>query len=65
MMQRYLNLRTEGDFANGCMQDVHWYAGLFGYFPTYTLGALMAAQWFATARAGGSADHIRYRACRI
>lgn len=50
MMQRYLNLRTEGDFTNGCMQDVHWYAGLFGYFPTYTLGALMAAQWFATAR---------------
>ena len=32
------------------MQDVHWYAGLFGYFPTYTLGALAAAQWFATAR---------------
>jgi len=50
MMQRYLNLSTEGDFANGCMQDVHWYAGLFGYFPTYSLGALMAAQWFAAAR---------------
>ena len=31
------------------MQDVHWYAGLFGYFPTYTLGALGAAQWYATA----------------
>ena len=28
------------------MQDGHWYAGLFGYFPTYTLGALGAAQWF-------------------
>lgn len=49
-MGRYLGLSTEGDFANGCMQDVHWYAGLFGYFPTYTLGALGAAQWFATAR---------------
>ena len=32
------------------MQDVHWFAGLFGYFPTYTLGALIAAQLFATAR---------------
>ncbi len=31
------------------MQDVHWFAGLFGYFPTYTLGALTAAQWFAAA----------------
>jgi carboxypeptidase Taq len=30
---------------------VHWFAGLFGYFPTYTLGALGAAQWFAAARA--------------
>ncbi len=33
------------------MQDVHWPAGLFGYFPTYTLGALTAAQLFAAARA--------------
>lgn len=49
-MQRYLALSTRDDFANGCMQDVHWFAGLFGYFPTYTLGALAAAQWFATAR---------------
>lgn len=49
-MQRYLGRSTDGDYANGCMQDVHWFAGLFGYFPTYTLGALTAAQWFATAR---------------
>ena len=48
-MQRYLGLTTLGNFADGCMQDVHWFAGLFGYFPTYTLGALGAAQWFATA----------------
>jgi carboxypeptidase Taq len=32
------------------MQDVHWPEGLFGYFPTYTLGALVAAQLFAAAR---------------
>lgn len=28
----------------GCLQDIHWYGGDFGYFPTYTLGAMMAAQ---------------------
>jgi len=50
-MVRYLGLSTDGDFKDGCMQDVHWFSGLFGYFPTYTLGALMAAQWFAAASA--------------
>ena len=34
------------------MQDVHWPAGLIGYFPTYTLGAMMAAQLFAAAKRG-------------
>ncbi len=48
-MTRYFDLSTNGNFADGCMQDVHWFSGLFGYFPTYTLGALMAAQWFAAA----------------
>ena len=37
--------------AEGCLQDIHWSAGLFGYFPTYTLGNLYAAQLFAQARA--------------
>lgn len=37
------------DDARGCMQDVHWSAGLLGYFPTYSLGAVMAAQFFAAA----------------
>ncbi len=35
--------------ADGCMQDIHWVDGLFGYFPTYTLGALTAAQLFESA----------------
>ncbi len=48
-MTRHLGLSTSGNFKDGCMQDVHWFAGLFGYFPTYTLGALTAAQWFASA----------------
>jgi carboxypeptidase Taq len=48
-MLRLLGLSTAGNFKDGCMQDVHWPAGLFGYFPTYTLGALTAAQLFAAA----------------
>jgi carboxypeptidase Taq len=35
---------------DGCLQDIHWYDGAWGYFPTYTLGALIAAQLFATLR---------------
>ncbi len=37
--------------AEGCLQDIHWSAGLIGYFPTYTLGNLYAAQLFAQAQA--------------
>jgi carboxypeptidase Taq len=48
-MTRLLGVSTKGDYKNGCMQDVHWPAGLIGYFPTYTLGALLAAQLFETA----------------
>jgi carboxypeptidase Taq len=49
-MKRLLGLSTAGNFKDGCMQDVHWPAGLFGYFPTYTLGALTAAQLFEAAK---------------
>ena len=41
---------TRGNFSDGPMQDVHWPAGMFGYFPCYTLGAMYAAQWFAAMR---------------
>jgi carboxypeptidase Taq len=34
---------------DGCLQDIHWYDGNWGYFPTYTLGALIAAQLFEAA----------------
>ena len=47
-----LDLDTRGNFADGCMQDIHWPMGLIGYFPSYTLGAMYAAQYFATIRAG-------------
>jgi carboxypeptidase Taq len=39
------------DDRDGCLQDIHWYDGVWGYFPTYTLGALIAAQLFEAARA--------------
>lgn len=38
------------DDRRGCLQDIHWYCGLFGYFPCYTLGAMGAAQLMAAAR---------------
>lgn len=37
------------DDAQGCLQDIHWPGGAFGYFPTYTLGAVAAAQLFEAA----------------
>jgi carboxypeptidase Taq len=47
-MVEYLGLKTIDNPADGPMQDVHWAAGLFGYFPSYTLGAMLAAQqWHA------------------
>lgn len=45
-MKSYLGLSTLGDDKNGCMQDVHWPSGSFGYFPAYTFGAVIAAQLF-------------------
>ncbi|MCS6930855.1 MAG: carboxypeptidase M32 [Acetobacteraceae bacterium] len=42
---------TPPDDAKGCLQDIHWHDGAFGYFPSYTLGAMAAAQLMAAARA--------------
>lgn len=51
-MREYLGLSTAGNYKDGPMQDVHWPSGAFGYFPSYTLGAMMAAQqWAAVERA--------------
>ena len=49
-MQQYLGLSTEGNYKNGCMQDIHWTDGAFGYFPSYTLGAMYAAQFMAAMK---------------
>lgn len=42
---------TPPDDAQGCLQDIHWHDGAFGYFPSYTLGAMAAAQLMRAARA--------------
>ena len=47
-MQGLIGVRPR-NVADGCLQDMHWPGGLWGYFPTYTLGALTAAQLFAAA----------------
>lgn len=47
--KEYLGIEVDKD-SNGCLQDVHWSAGLFGYFPSYALGNLYAAQFYAAAR---------------
>ena len=48
-MQKLLGLRTEKNYRNGCMQDIHWASGAVGYFPIYTYGAIAAAQIFQAA----------------
>lgn len=46
---RYFELTVPND-SQGCLQDIHWSAGLLGYFPTYALGNMYAAQFFDAAR---------------
>lgn len=47
--QNYLQI-TVPDAKQGILQDVHWAEGLFGYFPTYSLGSFYAAQFYAKAQ---------------
>jgi len=46
--QKLLGVRVPDD-KQGCLQDVHWSHGSFGYFPTYSLGSFYAAQFYAVA----------------
>lgn len=48
-MKSYLGMVPKKD-SEGVLQDIHWSAGLFGYFPTYTLGNLYSAQFYAAAK---------------
>ncbi len=47
LMKKYLHITPKND-AEGCLQDVHWSGGNIGYFPSYSLGNLYAAQFFST-----------------
>ena len=49
-MLRLLGVEVTSD-AQGALQDVHWAAGSFGYFPSYALGCLIAAQMWETLEA--------------
>ncbi len=59
-MRRLLGVEVPSD-ALGCLQDVHWGAGAFGYFPSYALGCLIAAQLWETLEAdlGSPAEELR------
>jgi carboxypeptidase Taq len=56
-MAEYLGIRPEND-SEGCLQDIHWTHGAFGYFPTYTLGSVLAAQVDATLRESVPLDEL-------
>jgi len=47
--RHWMNVSVPDD-KQGCLQDVHWSHGSFGYFPTYSLGSFYAAQFYAQAR---------------
>ncbi len=48
-MEKMLGITPASD-REGCLQDIHWYDGAWGYFPTYTLGAMTAAQIYDAAK---------------
>lgn len=50
MTMEFLGLSTKDNYRDGVMQDVHWPSGAFGYFPAYTVGAIIAAQLFQAAK---------------
>ena len=47
-MKDLLNITPKSN-REGCLQDIHWFDGAWGYFPTYSLGAMSAAQIFKAA----------------
>jgi carboxypeptidase Taq len=59
-MDKHLGLRP-GDHAEGVLQDMHWAIGIHGYFPTYSLGTLYAAAFYAKAEGdlGGLDEDFR------
>jgi carboxypeptidase Taq len=55
--ERYLGIPVHND-AEGCLQDVHWSGGGFGYFPSYTMGNLYASQLWDAAKKQGPIEDI-------
>jgi carboxypeptidase Taq len=55
-MKQYLSITPPTD-SLGCLQDIHWSMGAIGYFPTYTLGNINAAQFFEKFKL----DHPSYK----
>ncbi len=51
-MRKFLGVVPPND-AKGCLQDIHWSMGAFGYFPSYALGNLYGAQWWDAMKSGG------------
>lgn len=58
--QQFLGIQPDTD-TDGCLQDIHWSGGAIGYFPTYTLGNLYAAQLFEAADADLGALWAQFR----
>ncbi|AOT09006.1 carboxypeptidase M32 [Pseudoalteromonas luteoviolacea] len=59
-MSQLLGISTKDNYKDGCMQDIHWTDGSFGYFPSYTLGAMYAAQFkHAMAKNINVSEHIK------
>jgi carboxypeptidase Taq len=56
-MEEYLGISPQSD-GEGVLQDVHWGAGLFGYFPTYALGTAYAAQFYETMKKELNVDEL-------
>ena len=59
-MQKFLHLTPTND-AEGCLQDIHWMEGAFGYFPSYSLGAIASAQFYKAAKESDTSieDNLR------
>lgn len=60
LVGKFLGIQPHND-AVGCLQDIHWSGGLIGYFPTYALGNMYAAQFFESAQAELGSLHDMFR----
>jgi carboxypeptidase Taq len=57
LYQDYLGIQSK-TYREGCLQDVHWSGGAFGYFPSYALGNAISLQWVQTMKHDLDLDHV-------